>query len=877
LATRVHSPCRVRTIHMLTRTGAAPIAAGDLAPAMAKTDMATPLQTAQTKSLIPGFAQVLESSIGTAMQTGGSHTSKFAAPTKPRNAASSEPASTSINWTSTQPQQPVAPPQPQVAYALVPSAFTAPTPVSTSNSEAPSDPADPTSFAAVAASVEVASGSEVPELQSAQILTPSFGTSTITTSTASSALASVPQQSLPSSLVGNSPLAAATQTVQSPTSTLPTGQIVSPASSNSNGLASAVSVLTTTASSDTTMPIAASATAQQTAPVQQDSTEQSATANVMETALPATNSVPASVSGLPFSAPSAPISASQGTQVATAASSTAPDAANAMRIPQQTSLFPNVTGSPLKTSQSAASNASNASASPNVAQNQQQAAASNEAAAPRTSDDSSTPDSTTSDSTATDSQPTFPFVSSTISFSDAVTSDPTVSAQLPAASSATTATTPTPTLAIPVTDTTSSQPAAIASTSTNKGAQAQAPAAGLPSSVSGVKGSKSETFPTGTGWATSTAQTAPVAIFSSASDSNARQQKYSAGNSSVKTKPDLATTAPTVAPHPVPIPDAPTATSSKTQNAASPTFLNTPLTSDTVWSIPTLFGNTTTLTSLKSDAANPGTDDSATPNLADKTTSDSSATSDQSSNPGTDDNSRPTTFQTTASAVSSDLFAPVSVASNVSASTQTVSVAAALKQDPSSLAATGASTSHGDASGDAQLPSALVMHRAAEAAELSAGLQAWNGGDNAQTRMVQSARLAGNLGASEMNVSLRTEGLGAVELRTHVTGDTVGASISVERHDAHAMLTNDLGSLHQALNDRQLRVGDVKLFQGAFGADAAAADSQSSQRRDMAPQQQQNPNWMSGSSLSSSGTAATADKSDANIFFDSNGRLSVRA
>jgi hypothetical protein len=66
-------------------------------------------------------------------------------------------------------------------------------------------------------------------------------------------------------------------------------------------------------------------------------------------------------------------------------------------------------------------------------------------------------------------------------------------------------------------------------------------------------------------------------------------------------------------------------------------------------------------------------------------------------------------------------------------------------------------------------------------------------------------------------------------------------------------------------------------LQGAFGSDATAADNQSSQRREMTPQQQQSTSWTSGSSTSFASASATADRSDANIFFDSNGRLSVRA
>src|SRR5580704_17524801 len=160
---------------MLTRTGAAPIAEGDLAPAMAKTDMATSSQTEQTNSLIPGFAQVLESSIETAGHTGSSHGSKLVIPTKALSAAPSERPSTSINWTLTQSQLPVVPAQPAITYALAQSASAAPIPVNTNTSDTPSDtsvPTDPTSFATVAGSAEDISSSQTSGLPTASQLAP---------------------------------------------------------------------------------------------------------------------------------------------------------------------------------------------------------------------------------------------------------------------------------------------------------------------------------------------------------------------------------------------------------------------------------------------------------------------------------------------------------------------------------------------------------------------------------------------------------------------------------------------------------------------------------------------------------------------------------
>ena len=110
------------------------------------------------------------------------------------------------------------------------------------------------------------------------------------------------------------------------------------------------------------------------------------------------------------------------------------------------------------------------------------------------------------------------------------------------------------------------------------------------------------------------------------------------------------------------------------------------------------------------------------------------------------------------------------------------------------------------------LPSQTALQqRSEDGPELSAGLQAWNGGNNASSAAVPSGHLAGTAAASEMNVALRAEGLGAVQLHARVTGDQVGAAITVERHEAHAALAGDLPALHQALSDRQLRLETLSL------------------------------------------------------------------
>ena len=62
--------------------------------------------------------------------------------------------------------------------------------------------------------------------------------------------------------------------------------------------------------------------------------------------------------------------------------------------------------------------------------------------------------------------------------------------------------------------------------------------------------------------------------------------------------------------------------------------------------------------------------------------------------------------------------------------------------------------------------------------------------------IVSGARLTDLPGQTEIRIEMQAGSLGAIELRAHITGDQIGASIAVEHHDAQLMLTNDLPALH---------------------------------------------------------------------------------
>ena len=174
-------------------------------------------------------------------------------------------------------------------------------------------------------------------------------------------------------------------------------------------------------------------------------------------------------------------------------------------------------------------------------------------------------------------------------------------------------------------------------------------------------------------------------------------------------------------------------------------------------------------------------------------------------------------------------------------------------------------------------PASVSARTPIETPELSAGLQAWNGGDNPQTRLVQAAHLGGSAHESEMNIALQAGALGGIELRTRVSGDVVGAAISVEHHDAHATISNDLPALHQALHEQRLRVGDVSVVQGSIHSGTSLGDGRASQQRESASHRPPVPAWTAAGDSEAPELAFFTQGQETGTLFDSNGRLSVRA
>jgi flagellar hook-length control protein FliK len=172
-----------------------------------------------------------------------------------------------------------------------------------------------------------------------------------------------------------------------------------------------------------------------------------------------------------------------------------------------------------------------------------------------------------------------------------------------------------------------------------------------------------------------------------------------------------------------------------------------------------------------------------------------------------------------------------------------------------------------------------TSHLPDDGPELSPAMDAWNGGENLQANLTRDPSLVEKVGQSEMSIDMQADALGSVQVRAHLAGDQIGAAITVEHHDVHAMLTSDLPALHQALAERQLRVENLSVNQSYFSADAGIGGSKSGQQQ---PQDGAAPGAIPAGETQTRFSAemnfpGNADSSESRGAFDSQGRLSVRA
>jgi flagellar hook-length control protein FliK len=96
--------------------------------------------------------------------------------------------------------------------------------------------------------------------------------------------------------------------------------------------------------------------------------------------------------------------------------------------------------------------------------------------------------------------------------------------------------------------------------------------------------------------------------------------------------------------------------------------------------------------------------------------------------------------------------------------------------------------------------------------------------------VVSAAHMLQQPGQTEIRIEMQADSLGGVELRAHIAGDQIGASIAVEHHDAQMALTSDLPALHNALAEKNLRVETLTVSQGTFSSLSGGAGQDGGQR-----------------------------------------------
>ena len=148
--------------------------------------------------------------------------------------------------------------------------------------------------------------------------------------------------------------------------------------------------------------------------------------------------------------------------------------------------------------------------------------------------------------------------------------------------------------------------------------------------------------------------------------------------------------------------------------------------------------------------------------------------------------------------------------------------------------------------------------------------------DGAPNPTVSDAQFSQNSNHSEMRIAMQTDNLGAVELHARVSGDVIGAAITVEKRDAHAALAVELPALQQALSDKQFRVDQITLLHSSLHSTTGDGSGQSqAQQGDRGTHRAQAAQSFlrhnSGAFISFQ--AVTENRG----IFDSQGRLSVQA
>jgi len=145
--------------------------------------------------------------------------------------------------------------------------------------------------------------------------------------------------------------------------------------------------------------------------------------------------------------------------------------------------------------------------------------------------------------------------------------------------------------------------------------------------------------------------------------------------------------------------------------------------------------------------------------------------------------------------------------------------------------------------------------------------------------MIESARFVQTAGRSEMHIGINSESLGTVDVHAVMHNDTsgapsVGASITVQSHEAAAMLTKELPALQGHLEGRNVHIGEIAVIPESLSA-GSGMQQQGGPPQESYPRQPRSPYAAAnGSGLEREGTADSAAHTS---WVAGNGRLSVMA
>jgi Flagellar hook-length control protein FliK len=149
-------------------------------------------------------------------------------------------------------------------------------------------------------------------------------------------------------------------------------------------------------------------------------------------------------------------------------------------------------------------------------------------------------------------------------------------------------------------------------------------------------------------------------------------------------------------------------------------------------------------------------------------------------------------------------------------------------------------------------------------------------GDHTAIHVANDTQLMQTATHSEIRIAMQTDKFGSIELHARVMGDEIGATIAVEKRDAHAALAAELPALQQALSEKQLRVDQVSLLHASLGSTAGDAGANAQQRERGQVQRSALPGYQVSAENDGMANISWMTPEQMGVF-DSQGRLSVLA